>query len=108
MSGVSTLISSSIRPLGGCWTSSRPNQKERYVPLFDLPPEQLRRHVTEIAEPLDIDAFWARTLAENSHGVEVSFQAATSILTTIETLDVSFRGYHGDEIRGWLHLPANR
>jgi cephalosporin-C deacetylase len=61
-----------------------------------------------LTAPSDLDAFWAATLAGNCHSIEASFRAATSILTTIETLDVSFRGYGGDEIRGWLHLPANR
>jgi cephalosporin-C deacetylase len=78
------------------------------MPMFDLPPERLRRHVTALADPPDLDAFWAETLAENSHAVDASFQRAPSILTTIETLDTTFRGYRGDEIRGWLHLPANR
>lgn len=78
------------------------------MPMFDLPPERLRRHVTTLAEPPDLDAFWAETLAGNRHPTEASFQPTRSILTTIETLDVSFRGYGGNQIRGWLHLPANR
>lgn len=78
------------------------------MPMFDLPPEQLRRHVTASVAPPDLDSFWAGTLAKNNHSLDASFQPSTSILTTIETLDVSFRGYLGDEIRGWLHLPANR
>jgi len=78
------------------------------LPVFDLPPEQLRRHLTELTEPPDLDGFWADTLADNSHPTEASYKPAVSILTTIETLDVSFRGCNRDEIRGWLHLPANR
>jgi cephalosporin-C deacetylase len=78
------------------------------MPMFDLSPEALRRHVTALAEPSDIDEFWQQTLAANSHDIDASFRPASSILSTIETLDVSFRGYGGDEIRGWLHLPANR
>jgi cephalosporin-C deacetylase len=78
------------------------------MPMFDLPPERLRRHVTALTEPSDLSSFWAATLAENSHATDAVFQPATSILTAIETLDVSFSGYHGNEIRGWLHLPANR
>lgn len=78
------------------------------MPLFDLPPDELRRHVTALAEPPDLDSFWAAALAENSHPVDASFRPASSILTTVETLDVSFAGCDGNEIRGWLHLPANQ
>jgi cephalosporin-C deacetylase len=78
------------------------------LPLFDLPAEQLRRHLTGLTEPADLDSYWAATLAENDHPVECSFRSASSILTTVETFDVSYAGYGGDEIRGWLHLPTNR
>jgi cephalosporin-C deacetylase len=78
------------------------------LPLFDLPPAELRRHVTELTEPVDLDDFWAETLAENQHSIGARFSATASTLTVIETLDVSFLGFAGDVIRGWLHLPVNR
>ena len=77
--------------------------------LFDLPPEQLRAHTTDTVEPSDLDEFWRRTL-ERARAVDQAptFVAAATPLRLIETYDVTFPGFDGQPIRGWLHLPLDR
>jgi cephalosporin-C deacetylase len=78
------------------------------VPYFDLPLDALRAHVTAVAEPPDLDEFWRDTLeSARGHDVAAQFAPAESALRVIETLDVTFAGFAGDPIRGWLHLPCN-
>jgi cephalosporin-C deacetylase len=77
------------------------------VAHFDLPIPELRAYRPDLAEPDDLDAFWASTLAETrEHPLAASFQAVDSRLTVIETYDVTFAGFGGHPIRAWLHLPA--
>lgn len=76
---------------------------------FDLPLEQLRTYAPELAEPDDLDRFWATTLAEmRAHPLAEVFTAVDTGLTEIETYDVTYGGFGGVPIRGWLHLPAHR
>jgi cephalosporin-C deacetylase len=75
---------------------------------FDLPLPQLREHVCAEPEPADLDRFWSETLAE-SRGCEIAatFTPASSPLTVVSTFDVTFAGFGGHPIRGWLHLPRH-
>jgi cephalosporin-C deacetylase len=75
---------------------------------FDLPPAQLREHVTAAAEPAGLDAFWSQSIAEAArHDIAATFEPASSPLTVLSTFDVTFAGYGGDPIRAWLHLPRD-
>jgi cephalosporin-C deacetylase len=77
--------------------------------LFDLPLEQLREYRPPRSEPADFDAFWADTLAQaQQHPLAVRFEPYDAGLSTVETYDVTFAGYGGQPIRGWLQLPAQR
>jgi cephalosporin-C deacetylase len=77
------------------------------VAHFDLPLPELRGYRPDLAEPDDLDAFWAATLAETrGHPLAASFVPVDSGLTVIETFDVTFAGFGGHPIRGWFHLPA--
>ncbi|WP_213454139.1 acetylxylan esterase [Rhizomonospora bruguierae] len=74
---------------------------------FDLPAEQLRTYAPELRVPDDFAEFWAETLAEaRKHELAATFTAIDTGLTVIDTYDVTFAGYGGAPIRGWLHLPA--
>jgi cephalosporin-C deacetylase len=79
------------------------------VALFDMPLERLREYRPPVEEPGDFDAFWAGTLAEaRRHPLEARFEPADVGLRTVESYDVTFSGYGGQPIRGWLLLPAAR
>jgi cephalosporin-C deacetylase len=76
------------------------------MPYFDLPIEQLRQHTTHAVEPEGLDRFWTDTLREAAaHEIDANFVPAPSPLTAITTFDVSYAGFAGDPILGWLHLP---
>lgn len=77
--------------------------------LFDLPLEELERYRPPRVEPADFDAFWEETLREaRSFPLRATFEPVDFGLRTLETFDVTFNGYGGQPIRGWLLLPRVR
>jgi len=79
------------------------------MPLFDFPLPELRAYAPERLVPPDLDRFWADTLADaRSHDLAATFVAVDNGLALVETLDVTFAGFGGAPIRGWLHLPRHR
>ena len=79
------------------------------VALFDLPLPELETYRPPREEPPDFSAFWERTLAETrSHPIAASFAPVDFGLRTVETYDVTFAGYSGQPIKGWLLLPRQR
>lgn len=75
--------------------------------LFDLPLDQLRSCRSTSAEPEDFDAFWAKTLQEaRAHDLDVRFEPVDTGLATVEVYDVTFAGFAGHPVKGWLTLPA--
>jgi len=79
------------------------------VALFDFPLEVLKTYQPTLEMPEDFDAFWDTTLKEvRSHGLEASFEQVNYHLKTVDTFDVSFSGYGGQAIKGWLLLPKER
>jgi cephalosporin-C deacetylase len=78
------------------------------VPFFDLPLEALRTYAPELAEPSDFDVFWADTLADTrNHRLDATFERVDSGLAIIDTFDVTFAGFGGARVRGWLQVPAS-
>ncbi|GAA4213167.1 acetylxylan esterase [Actinocatenispora rupis] len=76
---------------------------------FDLPLAELERYLPDLGEPADFDEFWAKTLAEHrASDVAATFDPVPNGLATLDTLDVTFRGYGGHPVRAWLHLPVTR
>jgi cephalosporin-C deacetylase len=76
--------------------------------FFDLPLEQLRVYCPERSEPADFDAFWSDTLAETRrYPLDARFEPydERSLLRTLHVWDVTFNGYGGQPIKGWLLLP---
>src|ERR671933_91069 len=79
------------------------------MPLFDLPLDQLRSYVPPRDEPADFDSFWQQTLAEvRALPLDPQFERVDYGLATVDTFDVTFRGYAGHPIKGWLLLPRTR
>ncbi|WP_372343187.1 acetylxylan esterase [Streptomyces sp. KL116D] len=76
---------------------------------FDLPLDELERYRPDIPEPDDLDAFWRETLAaQEEFALDARFEPVHNGLATIDTFDVTFAGYGGHPVRGWLQLPAVR
>ena len=74
---------------------------------FDLPLAEMRTYKPALAVPTDLDTFWASTLADaRSHDLSATFVPVDSGLTVISTFDVTYAGFGGSPVRGWLHVPA--
>ena len=77
--------------------------------FYDLPLEELLTYTPPRTEPDDFDAFWESTLAETrQHPLSPRFERVDAGLQTLETFDVTFNGYAGQPIKGWLVLPRQR
>lgn len=75
--------------------------------LFDLPLAELQTYLPPRNEPPDFDAFWQETLAgARAFPLNAQFERADFGLRAVETIDVTFNGYGGQPIKGWLLLPA--
>ncbi|WP_043628106.1 acetylxylan esterase [Nonomuraea candida] len=76
--------------------------------FVDLPLPQLREYLPERAEPAGFDAFWERTLAEaRAHDLAARFTPVPGDLTVADVFDVTFAGFGGHPIKGWLLLPRH-
>jgi len=76
------------------------------MPFFDFPLEQLKTYCPPLQEPADFDQFWAKTLAETrEHPLNARFEPVDIGLSLLDTFDVTFNGYGGHPIKGWLVLP---
>ena len=74
--------------------------------LVDLPLAELVAYRPEPLVPADFDAFWERTLGEaRGFPLDATFEPHDAGLQTIETYDVTFRGFGGHPIKGWLNVP---
>ncbi|MBD8476753.1 acetylxylan esterase [Microbacterium sp. CFBP 8794] len=72
----------------------------------DLPLELLREYRPALTAPADLDAFWGETLAAARDA------AGPTVLTPVDgpvralsVYDLTFTGFGGDEIRGWVVRP---
>lgn len=73
---------------------------------IDMPLDELRNHQPEVREPADFDDFWRATLAEHrAITVEPVVTPADTPITAVEVYDVTFGGFAGDPIKGWLWVP---
>ncbi|MCX4405728.1 acetylxylan esterase [Streptomyces sp. NPDC059441] len=74
---------------------------------FDLPLDELREYRSASAEPEGFDTFWAKTLQEaREHDLDARFEPVQTPLKTVKVYDVTFAGFGGHPIKGWLTLPA--
>jgi cephalosporin-C deacetylase len=77
--------------------------------FFDMPIDQLRTYAPPREEPADFDAFWTETLAASrQHPLNATFERTDVGLRGVESYDVTFAGYSGQPIKGWLTLPKER
>lgn len=77
--------------------------------FLEMPLSQLQTYQPSRTEPADFDSFWQTTLAQAAdHPLHVQFEPVDSGLRAVEVFDVSFSGYAGQRVKGWLLLPAHR
>ncbi|WP_225850682.1 acetylxylan esterase [Streptomyces sp. HPF1205] len=75
--------------------------------LFDLSLDELRDYRSAGTEPGDFDAFWSTTLKEaRAFDLDARFEPVETGLSTVEVYDVTFAGFGGHPVKGWLVLPA--
>ena len=76
---------------------------------FDYPLDVLEQYRPERHEPDDFNAFWADTLAEaRQHDLAVQFAPVDVGITAHDVYDVTYAGFAGQPIRGWLLIPKHR
>jgi cephalosporin-C deacetylase len=79
------------------------------MPFNDLPAGELRAYRPALAAPPDLADFWKQTLADAAAvPVDAVFEPVDAGLTTVEVFDVTFTGFGGQRVRGWLRLPRGR
>ncbi len=77
--------------------------------LFDLSLEELKIYKPPLTAPDDFDAFWQQTLDEaREYPLNATFKPVDYGMQLVEIFDVTFGGYGGQPIKGWLLLPRNR
>lgn len=77
--------------------------------FYDLPFDQLQSFLPARNEPDDFDAFWQTTLAETrQHPLNASFEPYDAKFRNLDVFDVTYNGYAGQPIKGWLLLPRER
>ncbi|MBL0888049.1 acetylxylan esterase [Myceligenerans indicum] len=75
---------------------------------FDLPLAELETYRVDVDEPADFDTFWAGTVAEaREHGGGPELGRVDTGLTEIVVDDVTFPGFGGHPVKGWLARPAH-
>ena len=76
---------------------------------FDLSLKELQSYCPDREEPADFDAFWKSTLEEvRTIPLGAVFEKVDYGLVAQETFDVTFSGFGGQSVRGWLILPSKR
>lgn len=74
--------------------------------FLDLPLDQLRAYRPTRDEPADFDRFWQQTLAEaRQFPLNARFDPVDFGLKLLDTFDVTYSGFGGQPIKGWLLLP---
>jgi cephalosporin-C deacetylase len=74
--------------------------------FIDYPLEQLNTYLPERREMPDFDQFWSDTLAQSrAYPLNPVFTPVEYGLKTVEIFDVTYNGFMGQPIKGWLVLP---
>lgn len=80
------------------------------MPLTDLSLAECREYRPDLPVPGDFEDFWQRTLAEaEAAGTEWAEPVVIPVangLALVDTYDVTFAGFDGRPVRGWLRVPA--
>lgn len=78
------------------------------MPQFDMPLADLQRYRPERDEPTDFDSFWDRTLdGQRVHRAQPMFVEVDAGYSQLVTEDVTFAGFDGQPVKGWLLRPRH-
>jgi cephalosporin-C deacetylase len=78
------------------------------MPQFDMPLAELQRYRPERDEPTDFDSFWDRTLdGQRVHRAQPMFVEVDAGYSQLVTEDVTFAGFDGQPVKGWLLRPRH-
>jgi len=76
------------------------------MPVVDLPIEQLRSYRPDLTHEPDFDGFWRDTLAAaRACDDRPTVTRVSAGVRAVDTYDVTFAGWAGEPVRGWLVLP---
>ena len=75
--------------------------------LRDLSLHELRGYTPAVAEPADFAEFWADELAATARDDEPVLSPAVTRVRHAEVFDVTFPGWGGHPVKGWLQLPRD-
>lgn len=77
--------------------------------FFDLPLEKLRDYRPEVRRLPDFEDFWRSTLdTELARPLDPRVEQIDAPMPAVEVYDVSWTGYGGQRVKGWLRVPAHR
>ena len=77
--------------------------------FFDFPLNELKTYLPTREEPADFDSFWKSTLDEaRAFPLNAKFERMDYGLVAQETYDVTYSGFGGQPVKGWLILPTPR
>ena len=77
--------------------------------FFDLSLKELQTYCPDRDEPADFNSFWKSTLEEaRAFPLNATFEKVDYGLVAQETFDVTFNGFSGQPVKGWLIVPAQR
>jgi cephalosporin-C deacetylase len=76
------------------------------MPIFDMPLQKLESYRPAREEQPDFDEFWQESLEETqTYPIDVQFKPVDWGLQTVRVFDVTFAGFAGQPIKGWLLMP---
>lgn len=79
------------------------------MPFSDIQNPGLAAFQSAVTAPADFDDFWQATLTDaRSHGTAMTVDPVDGPVALFDTYDVTFPGFAGDPVRGWLVLPKMR
>lgn len=79
------------------------------MPISDMVQPELRAYASKVVMPDDFGEFWSSTIAgARTAGGAVEIVKAETSLRAVEAFDVTFPGFGGHPIKGWLILPTQR
>ena len=77
--------------------------------IVDLDRDALWGYRSDYEAPGDFDEFWRDTLSSAaSHDPGLALVPVDANLRTIEVFDVTFAGFGGHPVKGWLRVPRHR